>query len=80
MVLSGNVFALDEYKSSHIGKTSGLNAVNGNDDGDSNKPLVTLSHEEVYSSFEIFDYCVGDVFKTINRVDIFQDGLLAIFG
>lgn len=80
IVLSGNVYTLNEYKSKY-NKTTDPNAFKRNNRcPDGNKPLVSLSHEEIYSGFEEYDYCVGDKFKTINRVDIFQDGLFTVFG
>ncbi|VVC29215.1 Hypothetical protein CINCED_3A015604 [Cinara cedri] len=74
-VLSGNIFALNEYKSNQFGKKKDLNVPKEENDDGGNQLLVSLSHEEVYSTFEEFDFCVGKVFKAIKCVDIFQDEL-----
>lgn len=67
IILSGNIFIFDELNFNPIS-----NSHNGK--GKSN-PIVTLSGDEVYSSIEQFGYCVGDVFKTIKYVNIFEDGM-----
>jgi len=67
IILSGYIFILDNLK------FSTNSTVNKNNDNDSQ--IVSLEHNEVYSILEQFNYCVGDVFKTIKHVDIFKDEL-----
>lgn len=66
IILSGNIFVLDDKnfsknKTVHQEKNKNTS--------------VLLTPEEVYLGLEQFGYCVGDVFKTIKRVDIFEDGM-----
>lgn len=65
IVLSGNIFEYDRLKFKKNPTASKEN--------DDDSPVVSLSHDEVYSSLEQFGYCVGDSYKTIKHVDIFQD-------
>lgn len=42
------------------------------------KSIVSLSHDDVYSSLEQFGYNVGDVFRTIRHADIYEDSMRKI--
>lgn len=72
IVLSGYIFTSD---SSSVSKND-VNSIACKENGNDN-PILSLDHGEVYSSFELLDYCVGDVFKTIKRIDFFKDGTLS---
>ncbi|XP_025423656.1 fatty acid synthase-like [Sipha flava] len=65
IVLSGNIFVFDDLKFKNTITT--VHKENSCED------LVSLNHDEVYSSLEQFGYCVGNVFKTVKRVDIFKN-------
>lgn len=67
IVLSGNIFELEDHKSN-------MNATTNKENVDDSS-TVSLNRDEVYSSFEHFGYCVGDVFKTIKHINIFEDGI-----
>lgn len=69
IILSGNIFVLDDLKSYKT--TTAVHKENSGVD-----PLMSLNHDEVYSSLEQFCYCVGDVFKTVKRIDIFKNSML----
>lgn len=65
IVLSGNIFVFD-----HLKFKKNLTTSRENDD---DNLAVSFHHDEVYSIFEQFGYCVGDSYKTTKRVEIFQD-------
>jgi len=67
-VLSGNIFALDGAPRSGDDATAAPRKENGGN------PIVSLGGDEVYAGLEQFGYCAGDAFKTIGRVNIYEDG------
>jgi hypothetical protein len=71
IVLSGNIFVFDDLKFKNTITT--VHKENSCED------LVSLNHDEVYSSLEQFGYCVGNVFKTVKRVDIFKNSTFFFF-
>lgn len=71
IVLSGNIFSLDKLKSN-----KNTTAVYGESVGSGGgKSIVSLSRDDVYLSLEQYHYNVGDVFKTIRHVDIYEDSM-----
>lgn len=74
LILTGNIFVLDNF---NFNKKS---MVHINGDNNTRTPIVSLNSDEVYSSIEQFGYCVGEVFKTIKCVNIFEDGMRWLFG
>jgi len=74
IVLSGYIFVFDKPKSNKNTK-----AVHGESVGSGGgKSIVSLSHDDVYSSLEQFGYNVGDVFRTIRHADIYEDSMRKI--
>lgn len=73
IVLSGYIFVLDrlKYKKNET-------AIQENNGSDNYPRIISLSHDEVYSSLEQFGYSVGDVFKTIRHADIYEDSMRKI--
>lgn len=67
IVLSGNIFVLDGPR-----RTNSASAERTDNDG--GNPIVSLDRDEIYASLEQFGYCVGDVFKTLRHINIFEDG------
>jgi len=51
-----------------------VNTITHKENGNDN-PIVTLDCGEVYSIFEQFNYCVGDVFKRTKQISFFKDGM-----
>lgn len=71
MVLSGYIFVFDQLSSNKDATTvhvENMSSCGGN-------CIVSLSHDDVYSSLEQFGYNVGDVFKTIRHVNIYEDSM-----
>jgi len=71
IVLSGYIFEFDQFKSNKDA-TAVLGENGSSGDGSS---VVSLSHEDVYSSLEQFGCNVGEVFKTIKHVEIYEDSM-----
>ncbi|XP_060836307.1 fatty acid synthase-like [Rhopalosiphum padi] len=73
IVLSGYIFVFDRLKFN-----KDATVLHGESNGSDSYPrVVSLSHNEVYSSLEQFGFIVGDVFKTIRHADIYEDRLEA---
>lgn len=71
MVLSGYIFVIDQHSLDKDAKTvHGENLSSG-----CGNSIVSLSHDEVYSNIEQFGCNVGDVFKTIRHVNIYEDSM-----
>ncbi|XP_022162608.1 fatty acid synthase-like [Myzus persicae] len=73
IVLSGYIFVFDQLNSNK--DATAVIGENVNSGGGSS--IVSLSHDDVYSSLEQFGCNVGNVFKTIRHVDIYEDRLEA---
>lgn len=71
IVLSGYIFELENFELNTDAIT--------HKEIDGGNPIASLNRGEVYSSLEQFGYCVGDVFKTIKHINIFEDGTLSHF-
>lgn len=74
IVLSGYIFVFDRLKFN-----KDATVLHGESNGSDSYPrVVSLSHNEVYSSLEQFGFIVGDVFKTIRHADIYEDSMCKI--
>lgn len=69
IVLSGYIFELENFESN----------IDAHKEIHGGNPIVSLNSNDVYTSLEQFGYCVGDVFKTIKYINIFEDGIFLHF-